>query len=137
MKTFGQRAANRLMREARAPIERIINCFCSTFPEVGGRATLDASFFAFLDHEFLKILSDRNTGAQELILQQTKQVCANVFNLLGSGPTTVVHGLRCKGFSGITYPASPAIQFDSGGRWLVGRINRANLKESQRIWQRV
>ena len=59
------------------------------------------------------------------------------FDLLGSGWMHVAHGIQCPGLQGHVYPAGPAVVADADGRWLDQRINRANLRESQRIWQQV
>lgn len=56
------------------------------------------------------------------------------FDLLGSGWVRVAHGLECAGVEGHRYPAGPAVTPDPQGAWLTGRINPANLGESQRIW---
>jgi hypothetical protein len=56
------------------------------------------------------------------------------FDLLGSGWVKVEHGLRCRGLEGRRFPAQPPVRPDPAGRWLEGRINRANLAESQSIW---
>ncbi len=56
------------------------------------------------------------------------------FDLLGSGPVKVYHGMVCRGLEGYRYEAAEKVVPDRKGEWLVGRINPANLKESQRIW---
>ncbi len=57
------------------------------------------------------------------------------FDLLGSGWTNVRHGMRCRGVFGHSYEPHPAVEPDGNGHWLVGRINSANISESQRIWR--
>jgi hypothetical protein len=59
------------------------------------------------------------------------------FDLLGSGWMQVAHGVDCPGFNGVKHPPGPAVTADAYGDWLTGRINRANLAESQRIWRLV
>jgi hypothetical protein len=63
---------------------------------------------------------------------------AHYFDLLGSGWVQVKHGIHCRGLEGARYDimGSP-VQPDSAGSWLEGRINLANLAESQRIWNLV
>jgi len=59
---------------------------------------------------------------------------AHRFDLLGSGPCEVRHGVVCEGFYLRYYPPGPAVEADPAGDWLAGRINPANLAESQRLW---
>jgi len=57
------------------------------------------------------------------------------FDLLGSGWTAVHHGAACAGIEGVRYPPSPPVDADPEGGWLAGRVNPANLTESQRLWR--
>jgi hypothetical protein len=57
------------------------------------------------------------------------------FDLLGSGWVQIRHGMPCLGIEGIRYESPAPVGIDEEGRWLRGRINTSNLKESQRIWQ--
>ena len=57
------------------------------------------------------------------------------FDHLGSGWTQVKHGMKCRGLEGYHYNMGATVDPDSEGRWLEGRINIANLRKSQRIWQ--
>ncbi|MEO1999199.1 MAG: alginate lyase family protein [Planctomycetaceae bacterium] len=59
------------------------------------------------------------------------------FDLLGSGWTQVAHGMRCQGLQGQVYPPGPTVEPDADGHWLDQRINRANLRESRKLWQQV
>jgi hypothetical protein len=59
---------------------------------------------------------------------------AHEFDLLGSGPVIVRHGLACRGLEGHRYPAGPTVRADPTGEWLVGRVNGPNVAESRRIW---
>ncbi len=57
------------------------------------------------------------------------------FNLLGSGWVQVVHGVTCAASTGRSFPPGPSVSADRAGDWLMGRINRANLAESQEVWR--
>lgn len=59
------------------------------------------------------------------------------FDLLGSGWVRVHHGMDCVGLEGVRYPTGNSVVADADGRWLHGRINQSNLRESQRLWQLV
>jgi hypothetical protein len=59
---------------------------------------------------------------------------AHRFDLLGSGWVQVAYGMRCRGLEGYCYEMSSPVKPDRGGKWLAGRINAANLSESQRLW---
>lgn len=60
---------------------------------------------------------------------------AHEFDLLGSGWVRVQHGLRAAGVEGHTYPPATAVDADASGRWLIGRVSKANLLEAQRLWR--
>ena len=64
-----------------------------------------------------------------------KQAMEHRFDLLGSGPVQVFHGMQCEGLDGFGHPAGQTVSPDPKGQWLATRINAANLSESQRIWQ--
>lgn len=59
------------------------------------------------------------------------------FDLLGSGWTRVEHGMRCRGLEGHRYTMGEAVRADPDGRWLVGRINAANLPAARQVWRLV
>ncbi|MGQ0743228.1 MAG: heparinase II/III domain-containing protein [Acidimicrobiales bacterium] len=59
------------------------------------------------------------------------------FDLLGSGWVQVKHGVRAAGRGGHRYPPEPRVVADPEGRWLAGRLNRANLARSRQIWSLV
>jgi hypothetical protein len=69
------------------------------------------------------------------LAQATSLYLDNRFNLLGSGWSQVRHGVNCPGLSGHRFPPGAQVAADGDGRWLFGRINAANLGESQRIWR--
>ena len=71
----------------------------------------------------------------ETISGVTKHYLDHRFDLLGSGWVKVKHGMRCRGLEGYRYDMGKPIKADSEGKWLEGRINPANLSESQRIWK--
>ncbi|MDD2899055.1 MAG: alginate lyase family protein [Desulfuromonadaceae bacterium] len=56
------------------------------------------------------------------------------FDLLGSGWVQVKHGMECRGLEGYSYEMGSPYENDKHEKWLTGRINDSNLKESQRIW---
>lgn len=89
-------------------------------------------------HRYLHRLDYSSLNGQQRVLETlVKQVGAHRFDLLGSGWVQVRHGMECDGLEGHRYPSGQAVHPDRGGAWLVGRINRANLTEAQRIWSLV
>jgi hypothetical protein len=56
-------------------------------------------------------------------------------DLLGSGWVQVKYPMDCYGVEGFRYKMNEHIKPDQNGIWFTGRINTANLKESQRIWR--
>lgn len=80
----------------------------------------------------------------DCLLPHAKEIAALVdhylahhFNVLGSGWVQVRHGIPCSGLEGYRYEMGSSVQADREGHWLQGRINFANLKESQRLWRLV
>ncbi len=69
-----------------------------------------------------------------LLSQASENYLAHRFDLLGSGWVEVQHGMTSAGLAGHQYAPAPPVEADAEGRWLAGRINAANLVESQRIW---
>ena len=66
------------------------------------------------------------TQAKGTLATSTASYLEHRFDLLGSGLLEVRHGVQCAGPSGHAYPPSPTVSPDATGRWLVGRVNRAN-----------
>ncbi len=74
---------------------------------------------------------------QEWLAQVAGKYLEHRFDLLGSGWIQVRHGMKCRGLEGYRYPSGMGIEPDRQGDWLNGRINPANLGESQRLWAMV
>ena len=73
----------------------------------------------------------------EMLFELGRQALAHEFELLGSGPTVVRHGMRCRGLGQNVFPPGPEVRAARDGAWLEPNVNRANLAESQRIWSLV
>lgn len=90
-------------------------------------------------HTYFPPLTDKleKISAEDinLILSLSNLYLHHYFDLLGSGWVQVRYGMKCRGVEGYTYDMSRAVNVDSEGKWLKGRINRSNLYESQRIWR--
>lgn len=87
-------------------------------------------------HSYLRKLDfDQLLSHAEIISGVTKHYLDHRFDLLGSGWVQVKHGMRCRGLEDYRYDMGSPIEADSEGKWLGGRINSANLRESQRIWK--
>ncbi len=65
----------------------------------------------------------------------TRHYLSHRFDLLGSGWVRVYHGMQCRGLEGYRFDMGSMVTADREGHWLRGRINTANLDESQRIWR--
>jgi len=130
------RVQQRLQREWRRCVEKLrIQCVPT---HVQNESTMAlAERFKWLNRDALAVLVAQTPGLPALVLDQSHAFLAHEFNLLGSGPTVVRHGMRCPGVAGNAWPPGGRVQADAQGRWLEGRINRTNLAHSQRIWQLV
>lgn len=135
---FPARLARKTRREIAVVEERLRN-FCvssySILPVDSPQITI--SLFSFLDSAFTNKLAAKFPGFAKLLQQQSEAALAHVFDLLGSGPIAVSHGIPARGLAGASYPQSRPVRADSRGHWLASRINRTNLKQSQRIWQMI
>lgn len=65
----------------------------------------------------------------------TRQYLLHRFDLLGSGWVEIYHGVSCRGLESCRFEPEFHAVPDKGGEWLIGRINRANLAEAQRVWK--
>jgi len=70
----------------------------------------------------------------EILLTLARRALAHEFDLLGSGPVVVRHGMRCRGLVTHRFPPGPEVHAARDGAWLEPIVNRPNLAESQRIW---
>jgi len=61
---------------------------------------------------------------------------AHRFDLLGSGPVVVHHGLEARGFASRRY-VSPPLAPDRRGNWLAGQVHPANLERAREIWGQI
>ena len=94
-----------------------------------------------IDGSLYRYLSDINAARlqqplpSELREELSFRYLQHRFNLLGSGWVQVKYGMHCKGLDGFHYARSDEVAVDQRGEWLDGRINKANVVQSQRIWQ--
>lgn len=87
-------------------------------------------YFPTLDAAHLKPVATTLRGIAQRHLEHR-------FNLLGSGWVQVRYGMQCRGLAGYCYDMGRRVRVDGRGKWLTGRINNANLRQSQRIWRLV
>ena len=89
-------------------------------------------------HRYLQALPISLLHSQsEKISLLTELILAHQFDLLGSGWVRVGHDIRCRGMEGYRYEMGSNVEVDHEGHWLEGRVNLANLKQSQYIWRLV
>lgn len=130
-----QRALGRVRRELIFAASRLrYRRYPSYILGDGTASPILEKYFAFIDRKFVSSLGSDFPAYCELLRQQTAETLTHRFDLLGSGPTIVVHGVNCRGVDGISYAMSKPVEADRAGQWLKQRINRANLVEAQRIW---
>jgi len=73
-------------------------------------------------------------GNWEWLKDLSRSYLNHCFDLLGSGPLRVYHGMICRGLEGHRFETGEKVRADRKGFWLEGRINPANLEESKSIW---
>jgi hypothetical protein len=135
--SLAHRASRRARRELRALVLKTRDRLSSTYLDANGGANDLARVFSFLDSRFVEQLAIDFPGYPELVRQQAAHSMAHRFDLLGSGPLVVKHGMRCGGLGGFSYPTSPVVVSDQSGDWLDGRINTANRAMAKHIWCQV
>lgn len=132
-----RRIVSRLFREGRSLLEQVRVVFSPTYlPAILPPGEL-ARRFHFLDGSHLAYLQTLSPGHAGLIQRRAEEALAHCFDLLGSGPLVVAHGLACTGVEGHVFAPVPPPFPDREGNWLVARINRSNLVEARRIWSLV
>lgn len=124
-----RRAFGLLGRAAGATMRRERDRWCPTYCSDAPTGDL-VRLIGAIPIEPLRVASD-------WIVPATTLYRRHYFDLLGSGWLEIVHGMACTGLEGFRFSPSPAVAADHEGRWLVGRINPANLTSSQRIWRLV
>ena len=122
-----KKAANRIKQEVSEVLLRRKNCKVSSYAVEYPSGKL-YSYFPKLSVEHLLPHAKTISGI-------TKHYLDHRFDLLGSGWVQVRHGMHCRGLEGYRFDMGDPIQADPEGKWLEGRINPANLEESQRIWK--
>ena len=138
VKNFTRRLLGRARRVLRALAEKQRNRRQPTFVVADMALVLPASSrFAFVDRDFVASLAADFPDFPDLLRRQAADAIDHRFDLLGSRPVVVQHGVRCQGVEGIVYAMSQAVDVDRAGCWLEGRINFANLTEAKRLWRLV
>ena len=66
------------------------------------------------------------------ILDLSAACLVHRFDVLGSGPVEIHHGLHCRGFEGHVYTTKAVPSTDPDGYWLAGIINTSNLAEARK-----
>jgi len=136
LRTFASRLIRKVRREFMGFSERFHHHLCASFlAERVDALPQGAHRFAFLDALFVEQTFSRCPQQSTLVLQQSELARKGIFDVLGSGRCAVSHGMVCAGTDGVSYTMSQPVHADRSGQWLKGRINRSNLKESQRLWQ--
>lgn len=108
-------------------VYRLKDRYCTSYAENSSIKYLHR-YFPKLQLSYLKPHEDQIYALADHFLEHQ-------FDLLGSGWVQVKHGMRCHGLEGYRYDMGDPIQTDTEGKWLEGRINKATLPESQRIWK--
>lgn len=120
-----------LGRKVRSVERRKRDSYLSTY--LNGTVPFKGDLFSY----FVRVSDDSLNPHANQLAPLTGLFLAHRFNLLGSGWVEVKHGMKCRGLEGHCYEMGSPIRGDSEGHWLEGRINRSNLRESQRIWSLV
>ena len=137
MENLAYRLVRRVRRDLRALMLKAHDCFISTYCDPAVRADKIAHLFSFADAQFIERLGSEFPDYPALVRSQAENSMAHRFDLLGSGPVVVKHGMRCPGLNGFSYVMSPAITRDQFGNWLRRKINRANRSVANEIWRLV
>jgi hypothetical protein len=132
---FCRRVQGRLLREMRTSKEMLLAVTQSTFSTAASE-TLNWRC-DFVNATRLLHIKSHSPDHAEMVSQQAKNFLDHRFDLLGSGPVVVAHGITCIGLEGHRFPAEAAVNPDRYGNWLRGRINSKNLPEASRIWATV
>ena len=126
---LAKRVVRQIQRKLGPCMRSIQGIICSTYERT----------FPFATDHLYRYFS---ASPLDCLLPHAKEIAALVdhylahhFNVLGSGWVQVRDGIPCSGLEGYRYETGSSVQADREGHWLEGRINFANLKESQRLWR--
>jgi len=123
--------------DLRALMLKAHDCFITTYCDPVVRVHKVDRLFSFVDTQFIERVGSEFPDYPELVRRQAENSMAHRFDLLGSGPVVVKHGMRCKGLNGFSYAMSLAISRDRFRDWLGRGINRSNRSAAKEIWTRV
>jgi hypothetical protein len=123
-----EKAVRQVQRRLGTCVRRTQSVICSTY---------EKTFLFATDNLYRYFTAPSLDGllphAKE-IAELADHYLAHHFNVLGSGWVHVRHGVPCSGLEGYRYEMGSSVEADGEGHWLKGRINFANLNESQRLW---
>ena len=121
-----ERLAGAFHRRLWAKLEPIIDHTRTTYgpPSMGERGSI------------LAHAPDLPSQSQYDVLKRLNaDVRRHCFDIFGSGPVVVRHGVRCAGFGGVHFASMPSVVPDEQGGWLAGHVTGPALADSQRIWR--
>lgn len=135
MEKFSYRFARRLRREFTALLLKTRDRFASTYCDSTIQGEGLQQLFSFVDRRFIERLANEFPDFPELVSRQAEHSIMHRFDLLGSGPVIVKHGMRCRGLHGFIHSMGTEVPRDQFGEWLATRINRSNRSASFNIWK--
>ena len=107
MESLAYRLVRRMRRDLRALMLKAHDCFISTYCDPVVRADKVDRLFSFVDAQFIERLGSEFPDYPELVRSQAENSMAHRFDLLGSGPVVVKHGMRCQGPVSYTHLTLP------------------------------
>ncbi|WDR02350.1 heparinase II/III family protein [Devosia algicola] len=129
-----ERIAARAGRVLRRSLDQMRALSTPTYAATAGAQSQNERF-GFLDHDFMVRLAALSPWHPGVISRLADDAIGHRFDLLGSGPVVVAHGIKCAGLAGISFDPVMAPDVDADGRWLDKLVNRSNVAESRRIWR--
>src|SRR5262245_42549110 len=138
MRSFRTLAAYALTRSPRTVASRVWNEL-ARLPSDLRQRRLDREFGTYIvsvdRHPLSRLVQGPGPAFlaphAETLLDLARGALAHEFDLLGSGPVVVRHGMLCSGLRQHRFPPGPAARAGKPGAWLEALVNSANLREAQ------
>ena len=137
LENFTYRIVRRIHRDVCGVMLKARDMLTSTYCNPTVSTDKIAQLFSFVNVQFIKQLASQFPSYLELVRDQAENSMAHRFDLLGSGPVVVKHGMICQGLNGCSYGMPPLASSDRFEDCFVKMINKSNRLMAIEIWSLV
>lgn len=136
LETITYRLIRRARRDVQSTIARVRDRFFTSYGAVKDSGNSISRQFSFVDSKFVDSISREFPVFPNLLIKQAEAALVHEFNLLGSGPVVVKHGMKCQGLNQNLYASietsnKKGLEISPGSR--VNEVNRSRAEEIGRL----